>query len=945
MIPKPHGMMRFFLCITLLTFAVLFSYSAGSQPTAIPPVRTEPGILIGKLKPECREAVKEGNPQARVLKSALNGLSGAQLRQLFPKHPLPTAGLRPIQNERVDLSLICEIRYSSGISGQKAIARLLSTGLFSYVEPRYVMEPLYIPNDEKLSQQYYLQTIQAFGAWDSCKGDSAVVIGIVDSGTDWDHEDLLPKLAWNIHDPVDGIDNDNDAYIDNYMGWDLGENDNNPQVAPGGGNSSHGVHISGLAAAAADNLFGIAGTGFHCRYLPVKVADAEGNFSRPFEGIVYAADHGCKVINCSWGAPYTAGQFGQDIINYALYNCGALVIASAGNSGNDIRFFPASYPGVLSVAATDANDGRMWVSSTYATNYGTRIDVCVPGQNILSCWDYPYFYKSLSGTSMACGIASGAAALLRSRFPDDNPWQTAERLRVYADRIDTLPVNAGFEDLLGMGRINLAKAVNQHHLSALRIRSWKWMPDGISPQPGDTLNLEVVYINHLANATHVQVELSVPDTSVLVLQAVSPIFNLNTGDTTVLQFKLLLKPSFRPGFLDLKLVAADDQHQVFEWIHTDPVKDYLDVDIASLKTSITGKGKIGYNDALHEQGLGFCFHSPVSWLYSGGFMLGTGYTAVSDAVYNATNTGYDEDFKNEIPIAFLQSPAMADLESYTRFNDSLATPVSLKTAISQRSLSWEDPGEDACLILEYTVINRGSQPLTNLFAGIFLDWDLDMFHSGDNHVEWDPEMRMGYAFQEGGWPMAGLALISNAPVRHYAFDMNGADGSIHVYDGFNSTEKYNALKGGRNRAGITGTGNDIADLVSSGPYNLPAGDTLCLAWALTAGYFKADLDQQVIRARERYSQTPGFTENSTREPLILFPNPAKDEINLIFPAQSRASLQIRISNPEGLSIRSTEVTVAQKESLRIPLGDLAPGMYILEVSGSQTRTIKRFIVY
>ncbi len=933
------------LRILVFLWAVFMPFLADCQSDERYPVRYEPGTLIGKLRPENRDAVREGIPHSPALIPILNTLSCTRMRQVFPKHTLPTEGLRPYRKKQVDLSLIYEIRYDSGIPQHKAISALLSTGLFTYVEPRYCMEPMYVPNDDKFSQQYYLQTIHAPEAWDSCKGDSTVVIGIVDSGTDWDHEDLLPKLAWNIHDPVDGIDNDNDTYIDNYMGWDLGENDNNPQVAPGGGNSSHGVHISGLAAAATDNLSGIAGTGFYCRYLPVKVADADGNFSRPFEGIVYAADHGCQIINCSWGAPYTAGQFGQDIIDYAMVNRGALVIASAGNSGNDIRYFPASYPGVLSVAATDANDARMWVSSTYATNYGTRIDVCVPGQNILSTWDYPYFYKSLSGTSMACGIASGAAGLLRSRFPNDNPWQTAERLRVCSDRIDTLPINAGFEDLLGMGRINLAKALTLNNLSALRIKSWRWLPDGVNPQAGDTLNLEVVYVNHLANASNAIVEMSTPDTAVVLLNAVSPAFGLNSGDTIVLTFRLMLKPTFYPSFIDLKFTATDPDHQVFEWIHTDPVRDYLNLENGQLTTSLTGKGKIGYNDALHEQGRGFCFHSPVSWLYSGGFLLGTGYTAVSDALYNANNTGYDQDFKNELPVAFLPSPLLADQESFTRFNDSLAEPLPLKVGVSQRSLTWADPEDEDFVILEYSVENRGSLPLTNLYAGIFLDWDMDMFHSTDNHVEWDPEMRMGYAFQDGGWPLAGLALLSDAPVRHYAFDMDGSDGSIKVYDGFTSTEKYNALKGGRNRAGISGTGNDIADLVSSGPYNLPAGDTLKLAWVITAGYFKEALDQNVLRARLRYAQTPGFAEDIQNVQINLFPNPVKEELSLMISPRPVSGVRIKISSIEGLLLKQMERSCPPDGLIRHPVGDLAPGVYLLEIQTGQARTGRRFVVY
>jgi len=320
--------------ITLLLCLIMVPFLTPAQNVLSDEPVTEPGILILKFKEQYRSVCQGKSIDDPRFQQCLSRIGGKDFRKIFPNNRVPVLKDSKSPTRLTDLSLICEISYESTLSQSKAIQILLASGMLEYAEPRYRMQPHYIPNDEKLNQQYYLNTIHAFGAWDSCQGDTSVVIGIVDSGTDWDHEDLIANISYNYDDPVDGIDNDNDSWVDNFRGWDLGENDNNPQVAPGGGNSAHGVHICGLAAASVNNGVGIAGTGFRCRFLPVKVADAAGNFVRPFEGIVYAADHGCKVINCSWGAPYTAGQFGLDIINYAVYNCGAVVVASARNRGN-----------------------------------------------------------------------------------------------------------------------------------------------------------------------------------------------------------------------------------------------------------------------------------------------------------------------------------------------------------------------------------------------------------------------------------------------------------------------------------------------------------------------------------------------------------------------------------------------------------------------------------
>jgi len=143
-----------------------------------------------------------------------------------------------------------------------------------------------------------------------------------------------------------------------------------------------------------------------------------------YDAIIYAADHGCKLSNCSWGSTISSGQYGQDAINYATINKDALVIAGAGNNGIDSKFYPASYDNVISVAATDNSDVK-WTSS----NYNYDVDICAPGVNLYSISNGTS-YNTASGTSLSAALVAGGAALLRSYFRIITPCKLANSLKI-----------------------------------------------------------------------------------------------------------------------------------------------------------------------------------------------------------------------------------------------------------------------------------------------------------------------------------------------------------------------------------------------------------------------------------------------------------------------------------------------------------------------------------
>lgn len=295
-----------------------------------------------------------------------------------------------------------------------------------FAEPNYIAKALVTtPNDLSFSQQWGLTKIYAPEAWDIEKGNSNVIIAIVDTGIDLDHPDLDEKIV---------------------PGYDFVNEDSEPMDDNG-----HGTHCAGIAAAESNNGQGIAGVAWGSKLMPVKVLDSDGagTYSDVAEGIIYTADNGAKVINLSLGA-YSYSQTLQDAVDYA-YQKGCVIVAAAGNDNTNEPLYPAAYNNVTSVAATDQSDER-WTSS----NYGDYIDVCAPGVDIYST-SLDNIYTSASGTSASSSFVSGLAALLLSQ---DSTWANYEvenKIRQSADDLGS----SGRDDYYGYGRISLVEALKQ----------------------------------------------------------------------------------------------------------------------------------------------------------------------------------------------------------------------------------------------------------------------------------------------------------------------------------------------------------------------------------------------------------------------------------------------------------------------------------------------------
>ncbi len=212
--------------------------------------------------------------------------------------------------------------------------------------------------------------------------------------------------------------------------------------------TGHGTHVAGIASAVTGNGQGIAGACPNCTLIAAKFMDATGSgyTSDEVEAIIWAANVGAKVINMSFGGyGWAASEY--NAVNYA-YNRGAVLVASAGNSGSSALHYPSAHSNVMAVSATDSYDRRIsW------SNYGSWVDVAAPGRYILSTVPYGAGYEAWSGTSMSSPEVAGLAGLLAAQ----GRTNAQIRNRILYTARDLGP--AGRDIYYGMGRIDAARAV------------------------------------------------------------------------------------------------------------------------------------------------------------------------------------------------------------------------------------------------------------------------------------------------------------------------------------------------------------------------------------------------------------------------------------------------------------------------------------------------------
>ncbi len=456
---------------------------------------------------------------------------------------------KPAKAGRTDLSKIYFMKFDGARDVLQVAEDFSRDPNVLYAEPVYIYKTSTTPDDPRYGEQGHFDAVQAEAAWDITQGSSDVIIGIVDSGVDLDHPDLAANIWVNEDEiPGNGIDDDGNGYVDDVYGWDfIGASfddivpDNDPDQDNG---SDHGTHVAGIASAVGNNGVGVTGMGWNMKILVTKHSSDDPSISigYGYSGIVYCADNGADIINCSWGGGGYS-QYAQDVINYA-YEQGALVVGAAGNDTPDASYnppqfcpphYPSAYDHVLSVSATDNID--RFTSFSY---YGTTVDVAAPGSAILSTIPVSQgSYTRLSGTSMSSPLVAGVAGLVKSVYPDMTPDQITNQIKYTSDNIDDIGTNSLYVQYggIGEGRVNAYRAVSEAPQPFVEITS-VFYDDSIGgnnngkAEPGESIDIRLSLSNLWGDVSDLVISVSSDDYGIVVDDNTSILGSVPGGTTS-----------------------------------------------------------------------------------------------------------------------------------------------------------------------------------------------------------------------------------------------------------------------------------------------------------------------------------------------------------------------------------------------------------------------------
>lgn len=488
-------MKKLFLAAFVIFFGVASVFAQNDGSSEFPTNTDKPyldGAITVKLKNDVQAFEKKDQAQSankfgiETLDRKLSAFAPEKVEANFPEKTVRKTNkkIETPQGRVIDLSKYFTVYFDEAFDAREVANAVASDPNVEYAEP---VEANYfedVPDDQFYDQMQFLPQIYAEQAWDIHKGEDGpqIIVGVCDTGIDWKHPDLVDNVYNNLgedvdgdgvtiqyytdtqrwefdRDDVNGVDDDGNGYVDDFIGWNFWADVNN-QVAIENNDPDdpmgHGTHCSGIAAGVTNNEIGIASISWNVEVMATS-HNSSGNRSvyRGYEGIVYLADNGADVINCSWGG-YGWSQYGQDMVSYAKAQ-GSIVVAAAGNGNTHYFHSPSSYLDVIAIASVSQYDEK-----TYYSEFGLTVDAAAPGGDyrkdpMIKSTVPGGGYANWQGTSMAAPVMAGLFALVKSANPTWTADQVAARILETCDDIN--PDNPSYVDELGAGRINAYRAL------------------------------------------------------------------------------------------------------------------------------------------------------------------------------------------------------------------------------------------------------------------------------------------------------------------------------------------------------------------------------------------------------------------------------------------------------------------------------------------------------
>jgi len=879
-------------------------------------------------------------------------LSEYQITKVWQRHPLnPNIAKRKIGDE--EIAKIFTISYNKAIDpfDLAEIIKNKFSNLIDWAEPSFVYDADYIPNDPMVLSQWHINKINSWQAWDINRGDTNVIIGIVDTGTDFDHPDLAANMRIKWNEPINGIDDDGNGYIDDWRGWDFYYGDNDPSIMPNG--NPHGSHVGGCASQVADNGIHGAGIGFKVKLMFTKHTDdvnPESSLYYTDNGIVYCYQNGAKVINCSYGSSYYS-SYTQTIVNNAWAN-GTVICASAGNGdangiGQNWARYPASYDNVVSVAATNEND----IKTTFS-NYHSTVDVCAPGQNILSTV-YNNSYASWDGTSMSAPITSGTVALIRSKYPTWTPQQVVDRLQLAVDSIYNL--NPSYVGLLGSGRVNAFKSLSD--VPVLRIVSVTHNDSlyGNNDKVYDVneiIPIAITFKNAHIAGTNVSLRLSTTDPDVEIVQDsvyvgnVPAFNNFSTSLTNTFRVKAKNSCTFDKS-VTFKVVNSatcytDNNANTFTVTFR---QGFATHNVNNLKLSMTRDGAIGKKAQAYGNGL-LLYNGTLNNIYESGLMIGISNTQVSDVSRRgiAPANQSDTDFVGLKSYTLTKPGTVSAQDGNTKFNDDGAGTNKIGVEVNLDSYAFTGVNDSDYILLKYNIKNTNSSQISNMYVGIFTFFSPNQVFNSGNITRYDAINKIGYTYNTNTpYPFLGVALMTtNQNVNFKALT------STEVLNGFTTQEKWESLSSGIYNDSLGPGGN--AFTLAVGPFNVPANQSITVGFAILKGNDRTDLINKTNIARNKYASV-GVTQISNMLPKVYelnqnYPNPFNPITNIKFAIPENDFVTIKVYDILGKEIATlvNEKLTAGYYQFSFDASGMSSGVYFYRMTTSKFTQVKRMML-
>lgn len=921
------------------------------------------GVLYVKLRPGYEGASAAATAAGIAARAGLQAQAASTLAALDVPLALSVRQGRAMMSAQrleralaaeAELGRIIEVSYLNTMHPRRAAALLERMPEVEYAEPIGVPQLLSPsePNDPRIADQKQLAAVNAIEAWKIWAGDTSVIIGVVDAGINMFHEDLYPNIAPNYgesgtdgsgNDRADnGIDDDGNGVIDDWKGANLTAAFDGTEHGNTVG-SEHGTQVAGYAAAATDNGIGIAGIGNRCRFFPVKTAaNGGGGLIEAYNGVLYCARQGFRVINCSWGDNgYSRAE--QDIITNVTLAYDAAVVAGAGNDFEYGVFYPAGYRHVLGV-------GGINEQGQYIKTWGEQVDISTGAG--LTTSGTALYYDLEPATSYTTPVVSGIVALVRSRWPELSARQALAHVRLSSNGIDAL--NLDKAKLVGYGKADALKAVSTDpfsHPGFLIDSVWTTDEEGNPKETfalGERGLLRFGMTNVLGDAGPATARIAryTEDSAAIRFDGeVLEIGGLGGGASWVtpqgIPFEIV-SPSQGLTRIRIDFEAENYSDYAYEFLRI--YRPYTVYETPRLSLTLTESGRLGFDyRSFGQVGEGVVFDDRPA-LYEGGVIVVQNRDRVLDNVRSEDSDVQNEDFT-------VVEPPMPGNDSTLTLSDANA-PAGRRIGLELRMRVRTTDTVRNAVGIEVRVRNTGDGTIDSLRVGLFCDWDLDGASAGQR-VSFVEGPTGGIAFHglvenPGGSHVAsGVAAPAEFPA-FYAIT-NNAD-PLSIQDGFDKGEKWRTLSNGIGN-GNSGPG-DISLVTGSVLTDLDPGreDTVLFVFG-----FSLENSEEATAGMRRFVGQPltGVAEEEAKDKsgyadaIRIRPNPAAYTAVVAVPGGLPRGGRLRLYSADGrviLDLTSLQARGADRGEFEMDLSEIPSGLYYLRLEQEETSVARPVLV-